>query len=233
MSYLSDTLTVGLILVLVFGSIALYLYTRVQQTEQKVSLLESIVLDLKLTGEIPSFSDPHPFSASSYLSAPSASSALSIPSASSAPPAPSASSVPSASSASSAPSVPSDSLLPIQEYKPFDDTEIVEENAFSSVDLLNSQESLAEPLESLGPLESLEPLEPLEPLEQVEAIPLSSYDHMSVKELQAEARTRGLSVEKGAKKHSLIELLKKGDAEAKSAPTSSLTSLEPFAHDEE
>lgn len=57
MSYLGDTLTVGLILVLLFGSVALYLYTRVQQTEQKVNLLESIVLDLKLTGELSPFSD--------------------------------------------------------------------------------------------------------------------------------------------------------------------------------
>ena len=57
MSYLGDTLTVGLVLVLLFGSIALYLYTRIQQTEQKVSLLESIVLDLKLTGELPAFGE--------------------------------------------------------------------------------------------------------------------------------------------------------------------------------
>lgn len=56
MTYLGDTLTVGLVLILLFGSITLYLYTRIQQTEQKVNLLESIVLDLKLTGEIQGFS---------------------------------------------------------------------------------------------------------------------------------------------------------------------------------
>jgi hypothetical protein len=57
MTSLSDTLTVGLVLVLLFGSIALYLYTRIQQAEQKISLLESILLDLKMTSEIKSYSE--------------------------------------------------------------------------------------------------------------------------------------------------------------------------------
>jgi len=57
MTTLSDTLTVGLVLVLLFGSIALYLYTRVQQAEQKISLLESILLDLKMSSEIKSYTE--------------------------------------------------------------------------------------------------------------------------------------------------------------------------------
>lgn len=55
---LSDTLTIGLVLFLLFGSIALYLYTCIQQSEQKVSLLESILLDLKMSAEIKSFTEP-------------------------------------------------------------------------------------------------------------------------------------------------------------------------------
>ena len=57
MTSLSDTLTVGLVLVLLFGAIALYLYTRIQQAEQKISLLESILLDLKMSLEVKSFSE--------------------------------------------------------------------------------------------------------------------------------------------------------------------------------
>jgi hypothetical protein len=57
MSYLSDTLTVGVLLVLLFGSIALYLYTRIQQAEQKIHLLESILLDLKMGSEIQSYTE--------------------------------------------------------------------------------------------------------------------------------------------------------------------------------
>ena len=52
MTSLSDTLTVGFVLVLLFGSIALYLYTCIQQSEQKISLLESILIDLNNSAEI-------------------------------------------------------------------------------------------------------------------------------------------------------------------------------------
>jgi hypothetical protein len=57
MTALSDTLTIGLVLVLLFGSIALYLYTRIQQAEQKINLLESILLDLKMSAEIKSYTE--------------------------------------------------------------------------------------------------------------------------------------------------------------------------------
>jgi hypothetical protein len=57
MTSLSDTLTVGLVLVLLFGSIALYLYTRIQQAEQKISLLESILLDMKMSSEIKAYTE--------------------------------------------------------------------------------------------------------------------------------------------------------------------------------
>jgi len=48
---------VGLVLLLLLGSVILYLYTRMQQTEQKVGLLESILLDLKMTAEIQSYTE--------------------------------------------------------------------------------------------------------------------------------------------------------------------------------
>lgn len=57
MTTLTDTLTVALVLVLLFGSIALYLYTRIQQAEQKISLLEGILLDLKMSSEVKSYSE--------------------------------------------------------------------------------------------------------------------------------------------------------------------------------
>jgi len=57
MTTLSDTLTVGLVLMLLFGSIVLYLYTCIQQSEQKISLLESILLDLKMSHEMKSYTE--------------------------------------------------------------------------------------------------------------------------------------------------------------------------------
>jgi len=52
MASLNDTLTVGLILILLFGAVSLYLYTRVQQCEQKLNLVESILLDIKMSAEL-------------------------------------------------------------------------------------------------------------------------------------------------------------------------------------
>lgn len=57
MNYFSDILIVSIVLVLLFGSIAWYLYTCIRQTEQKNSLLESIVLNLKMDAEMKSYSD--------------------------------------------------------------------------------------------------------------------------------------------------------------------------------
>ena len=52
MASLNDTLTLGLILILLFGAASLYLYTRIQQNEQKLNLVESILLDIKMSAEL-------------------------------------------------------------------------------------------------------------------------------------------------------------------------------------
>jgi len=57
MSSLNDTLTLGLILILLFGAVSLYLYTRIQQCEQKLNLVESILLDIKMSAELREY--PH------------------------------------------------------------------------------------------------------------------------------------------------------------------------------
>jgi hypothetical protein len=60
MAGLNDTLTLGLILVLLFGAASLYLYTRVQQCEQKLNLVESILLDIKMSAELQGYPEPPP-----------------------------------------------------------------------------------------------------------------------------------------------------------------------------
>jgi hypothetical protein len=57
MTALSEALTIGLVLVLLFGSICLYLYTRIQQNEQKLNLVENILIDLKMTTEVKNYPD--------------------------------------------------------------------------------------------------------------------------------------------------------------------------------
>ena len=54
-SGLSESLTLTLVLILVFGSVCLYLYTRLTHAEQKISLIESILLDLKMASDLRSF----------------------------------------------------------------------------------------------------------------------------------------------------------------------------------
>jgi hypothetical protein len=215
MSYLGDTLTVGLILVLLFGSIALYLYTRVQQSEQKISLLESIVLDLKLTGELQPF---HEHAASSSSSADSASlSPASLP----------------ASPRHLSSSLEEESLPVIQEeapasYKPFEEdgeNELGSENAEESLPPLSAFSS-----SSLSPLtvSSSEMLEeitihPMSPQKETASL---EYESLSLKELQSLVRSRGLSVEKGSKKQVLLDALRKADSEVKPGSLSSSSFVE-------
>ena len=48
---LSDSLTIGVLLILVFGAVSFYLYSRMTQTERRVGLLENLLMDLKMSTE--------------------------------------------------------------------------------------------------------------------------------------------------------------------------------------
>ena len=51
MNGLSDSITIGIVLTLVFGALFFYLYSRLVQNEKRVSLMENILLDLKMTAD--------------------------------------------------------------------------------------------------------------------------------------------------------------------------------------
>jgi hypothetical protein len=51
MAGLSDSLTVGILLILVFGAAAFYLYSRLTQTDKRLSLMENVLLTLKMSTE--------------------------------------------------------------------------------------------------------------------------------------------------------------------------------------
>lgn len=51
MTAISDGVVIGIVLGLVFAAVSYYLYSRVTQLERKVSLMENILLDLKVTTE--------------------------------------------------------------------------------------------------------------------------------------------------------------------------------------
>ena len=51
MNGLSDSVTIGIVLALVFGALFFYIYSRVTQNEKRVSLIENMLIDLKMTLE--------------------------------------------------------------------------------------------------------------------------------------------------------------------------------------
>lgn len=180
MTYLNDTLTIGLVLVLLFGSIALYLYTCIQQSEQKISLLESILLDIKMSGEIKSYTE---------LPADDAASGSVTPNNS-----------PNASNASSHTD---------DTYAPFDEEKetVVEEVDDTVIDVDGElEEKLNEAAEYQAAVSDA--------IEEVASSPKASsdqkaYESMSLKELQALAKSRGIIGL--TKKGPLMEALKTSD----------------------
>ena len=134
---------IGLVFFLLVGAISLYLYMYVQQVDLKVSLLESILLDMKVSNEIKGFD------------------------------------------------VPADNHAP---YVPFkDDTAVAEESS-------------AAPIEEMKPFVDEEDVEELAEIIPV-AEPAINYETATLKELQAYAKTKGISVGT-MKKSQLIETLK-------------------------
>jgi len=187
MTYLNDTLTIGLVLVLLFGSIALYLYTCIQQSEQKISLLESILLDIKMSGEIKSYTE---------LPADDSPSGSITPNNS-----------PTASNASNASSHTEEAYVPFDE-----DKETVEET------LIDVDGDLEEKLNEAAEYQAAVS----DAIEEVSSSPNAydadqkahdadqkAYESMSLKELQALAKSRGIIGV--TKKGPLMEALKTSD----------------------
>lgn len=181
MTSLSDTLTVGLVLVLLFGSIALYLYTRVQQAEQKISLLESILLDLKMSAEIKSYSELPAINQSSVNHS-------------------------SVSQLSG-----SDYTLYEEEDNTEDNEtgNNKSSNDTSSV-ISNASASSSLSIDSNKPASINENPDNDTPVEKVPKMAVN-YESMTLKELQTLAKTRGITGANTAKKGSIIEALKTSD----------------------
>ncbi len=55
---MNDTLTLTMIVVLLFGAVCMYLYMKIQQVEQKLSITESILLELKLIHDMKAYPEP-------------------------------------------------------------------------------------------------------------------------------------------------------------------------------
>lgn len=189
MTYLNDTLTIGLVLVLLFGSIALYLYTCIQQSEQKISLLESILLDIKMSGEIKSYTE---------LPADDTPSGSVTPNNS-----------PNASNTSNTGSHTDDTYAPFDEEK-----ETVVEANDTVIDVDGDlEEKLNEAAEYQAAvsdaIEEVASSPKAYDADQKASADQKAYDAMSLKELQALAKSRGIVGL--TKKGPLMEALKTSD----------------------
>jgi hypothetical protein len=174
----SDVLVIGIVFLLLVGSLFFYLYMYVQQVDQKASLLESILLDMKVSHEITSFSSNNESPASS---AASSSASVSI--------------LESANSSL-------ESSEQEKPYTPYSDDKPVAEDTLVSGEAVSLEE-----LEVLKPFQPADELEELEELHDSQLDqPSLNYESMSLKELQSVAKSKGVTGT--MKKNQLIETLK-------------------------
>jgi hypothetical protein len=108
-------------------------------------------------------------------------------------------------------------------YTPFND-EMDEANTKSLDDAEYLPLDVGQATENLPVYQDQPVSEELPAYEELSFISSSVYDDMTLKELQNAARTRGIQVERGAKKQSLIELLKSHDSSSNEVKPGSLSS---------
>ena len=177
MAGLSDSLTIGILLILVFGAAAFYLYSRLTQTDKRLSLMENVLLTLKMSTE-------------ASMMGPDSVEPVSMP-----------------------------SPLQADDVDEVDEEQYAEMLKHASVGPSSaSEEAAAEELLRSIPMPQAATTEAVtEPasLRKMDA----NYESMSVKELQALAKTRGLAAgAKATKKRELIDFLKRAGAVPDAAP---------------
>lgn len=157
---LSDSLTIGVLLILVFGAVSFYLYSRMTQTERRVGLLENLLMDLKMSTE-------------AALSGPEM--------------------------------LGPDSVEPVSGPAPLsmDDVDAVEEEEYAATAASAVGESAVAPATTPAPAAALD-AEPVRSGAKVDV----NYESMTVKELAALAKERGLTGV-GQRKREIIDALKR------------------------
>ena len=165
---LNDSLTIGILLTLIFGAVAFYLYSRMSQNEKRLGLLENLLLTLKMTTE-------------ASLSGPDSVEAVSSP-------------------------------APLGE---FDVDEVSEEDYAELLQHMpvEPSASASAPASAAAPAPSAEVVEEVPSGTKVDV----NYASLSTKELQALAKSKGLS-NIPTKKKEIIDLLKGNGVPVSEAP---------------
>ena len=158
---LSDSLTIGVLLILVFGAVSFYLYSRMTQTERRVGLLENLLMDLKMSTE-------------AALSGPEM--------------------------------LGPDSVEPVSAPAPLsmDDVDAVEEEEYAAAASAAGESVVAPAIPAPAAAAAAEEVEPVRSGTKVDV----NYESMTVKELAALAKERGLTGV-GQRKREIIDALKR------------------------
>jgi hypothetical protein len=189
MPAIGDSLTIAIVLILIFGAVSFYLYSRLSQNEKRVSLLENLLLNLKMNTEA-SLSGPEmiePTSSPGPLDTEDVQQVSEIDY---------AEMLKDMPSAPAAPSIPS-----------LSNTEEIHVDGMTIE--ISKGEDVSEEL-----LRTLETTEvPAAPVRKMDA----NYESMSLKELQSLAKERNLTGVP-PRKRDLIDALKKQGQTAPTAP---------------
>ena len=171
---LGDSLTVGIVLALIFGAVCFYLYSRMSQNEKRVGLLENLLLSLKMSTEASLFGP--------------------------------------------------DMVEPTSSPAPLSSTDVEEVTEDTYADMLKGMGSApaaapataaaAAAEESISDEKAAEELLRSLDTRKMDA----NYESMSLKELQALAKQRGLAGSGQLRKRELIDALKRQGEGAPSAP---------------
>lgn len=185
MNSLSDTLTMGIVLALVFGSVVFYLYSRLLQVEKRMSLTENILLDLKMATE------------NTLLAM-----------------------GPGAFRGEEGDTEQNERVEPVSEPEPVPTQEVEElseEDFYKTVLAGTLDTQLPEDTESSeSPMKEIQLSETLsgEKSKQGTTVQVTkmepNYESMSLKELKALAKERGVAITSHAQKKEIISALKKG-----------------------
>ena len=188
MNGLTDSLTIGIMITLVFGAVCFYLYSRLVQNEKRVALVENILLDLRVSmeqsgGLMDSHQDEGPVEVNHIE--------------------------------------PISGPMPLEK----EDIEQTDEDFYKNI-LDQTSTQAGTPLE-------VEPKAP--PSSPVATKVQANYESMTVKELKALAKQRGLNVPSGAGRKELMDTLRKNDKSDKSEVEggSSLGKVEGYSLDAE
>ena len=173
---LGDSLTVGIVLALIFGAVCFYLYSRMSQNEKRVGLLENLLLSLKMSTEASLFGP--------------------------------------------------DMVEPTSSPAPLSSTDVEEVTEETYADMLKGMGSTAAAPAPAAPASAVTPEESVSDEKAAEELLRSldtrkmdaNYESMSLKELQALAKQRGLAGSGQLRKSELIDTLKRQGEDAPSAP---------------